>query len=184
MRQVVLGVDDHVVLDVRQALLDFPVRDLDLLADGDAPQLLQRHVLAHLASEVLVADAFGRQHLRQVGERRIGIHALRDVGQELIQHTVGNLEPDAFRALQLELGKDHAFEHLLAQYVVGRQLEVVLARLRADAIQRLVEAAFQYHALVHDRGDAVDEFARFRELLGNRERRGSQCREGEQLSDF
>ena len=39
MRQLVFGIGDDVAFEIGDALLDFPFRDIDALANFDTPQL-------------------------------------------------------------------------------------------------------------------------------------------------
>ena len=68
MRQIVVGLDRGVVLEVRDALLDLARRYIDALADIDLPELVQRNLLAEIPPEVGVVDAFLREQCRHVFE--------------------------------------------------------------------------------------------------------------------
>ena len=80
------------------------------------------------------------------------------------------LMPARFGALHLQFLQHQAVEHLLAQHVLRRQVEVLRAQALGDDEHLLVELARQHHALIDGGGDAVEQHARAAGLAGLGER--------------
>ena len=117
---------DGVLRLLVEELVDLARRDADALQHVALAQQLQGELLAHLLAVGGVVDALLRQRLRQLGER--DVVALGDVLERLVHGLVGDLDAGVIGALHLDLLQDQALEHLLAQHVLRRQLELLLAQ--------------------------------------------------------
>ena len=83
---------------------------------------------------------------------------------------VGYLDAGAVGALHLDLLQHQPLEHLLAQHVLRRELELLLAQPLADHMDLGVELALEHHAVVDDRRYAVEQLAAGCELARLRAR--------------
>jgi hypothetical protein len=167
VRKIPARIDDDIIFQVGNALLDFAVGNVDLLADHDAAQLLERDLLAHSTTKICVVDTVGCKGGRHLVERNT-----RLLGHEcdrLIQHLVRYREADLVGSLQLNLGKDEAFEYLFLQDTGRRQLESLLLRALRDQLDFVAQLALQHYALVDDCRHAVEKLAGLGEFLGGRE---------------
>ncbi len=139
-------------------------------------QDLHREFLADAFAIAGVVDALAGQRGRQVGQRDLVL--LGDVAQRVVQRLVGHLDAGAIRTLHLQLLQDQAVEHLLAQHVLGRQLELLRAQALGDDQHLLVELARQHDAFVDGGRDAVEQLAGAAGFagLGERHRGGDAAR--------
>ncbi len=169
MGEFVLGVDDDIAFEVRNALFDFTLRHADALADFDTPQLGDGDLLAQRAAKLGILDAIFRQQDRQLFESHVVLG--RNTGNRLVQHLVGNLEADAGGTLQLDLRDDQTFEHLVFEHVFGRELQALALRVLANHVELIIELGLEDDTFVDDGGHAVQELARFGELVGDGDRR-------------
>ena len=78
--------------------------------------------------------------------------------------------PARFGALHLQFLQDQAVEHLLAQDVLRRQVEVLRAQALGDDEHLLVELAREHHALVDGGGHAIEQHTGARGFTGLGER--------------
>jgi hypothetical protein len=71
-----------------------------------------------------------------------------------------------------------ALEHLLAQHVLRRQLDVLLLQALRDQHQLLVELALQHHAIVHGGRDTIEQLAARAQIARLRgSERGGECQQ-------
>ena len=136
-------------------------------------QQRERELLAHGVAIGGVVDALRRERFGQLRQR--DLVALGDFRQRVVQRLVGHLDAGALGALHLQLLQDQALEHLLAQHVLRRQLELLLPQALGDRGDLLVELAGEHDAVVHDGGDPVEQHAAGGQLarLGDAQRASS-----------
>ena len=141
-------------------------RGLTLMRADDVAlaQDLHREFLAQAVAIAGVVDALRGERRRQIGERDLVL--LGDVAQRVVQRFVGHLDAGAFGALHLQFLQHQAVEHLLAQDVLRRQLELLRAQALGDDEHLLVELARQHDAFVDGGGDAVEQHAGAASLAG------------------
>ena len=142
-----------------QVLVDLARRDGDALDHVALAQQRERELLAHGVAIAGVVDALRGQRLRQLRQR--DVVALGDFLERAVQRLVGNLEAGAVRALHLDFLQHQPLEHLLAQHVLRRQLELLLAQALGDHGDLLVELALEHDAVVDHGGDAVEQRRRW-----------------------
>ena len=117
-------------------------------------QQLQGDLAADLVAVGGVVDALLGERIGQLGEREAV--ALGDVLQRRVHLFVGHLDARLVGPLHLQLLQHEPLEHLLAQHVLRRQLELLLVQPLAHRRHLRVEVAVEHHAVVHDGDDAVE----------------------------
>ncbi len=157
MRHVVLvRLRRHFLLPLEE-LVDFARAHVDAPDDVALAQDLHRQLFAQAFAIGGVVDALGCEHRGQIRERNLVL--LGHVAQRVVQGFVRHLDAGAIRALHLQFLQHQAVEHLLAQDVLRRQVEVLRAQALGDGEHLFVELAREDHAFVDGGGHAIEQDA-------------------------
>ena len=155
---------------MREILLKFARRDVDMSDDVALAQRAQGQFLAHGFAVQLVIDALSGEGGGQLVER--DLIALRNILQRAVQLLIRDGEADALGALHLNFLQNQAVEHLLPQHALRRHFDLLLLQPLGHGIHLSVQIAFQHQTLVDDGRNAVQEFAVRADVPGLREGRG------------
>ena len=152
-----------------EELVDLARRDADVLQHIPLAQQRERDLLAEVLTVGGVVFALLREGVGQLRERQAV--ALRHVLQRGVHGLVRYLDAGVIGALDLDLLQYQALEHLLAQDVLRRQFELLLAQPHADDVHLRLELAVEHDAVIHDRCHAVEQLTLGGQLAGLRVRR-------------
>ena len=132
-------------------------------------QQRQRDFLAQVIAVGGVVFALLGEGVGQLRERQAV--ALRHVHERCVHGLVRHLDAGAIGALHLDFLQYQALEHLLAQDVLRRQLELLLAQPPTHGLHLRVELAVEHDAVIDDGRHAVEQFTLGGQLAGLRLRR-------------
>ncbi len=149
-----------------EELVDLARGDADVLQHVALAQQVEDDFLADVIAVGGVVDPLLRECIRQLREG--DTVALGDVLQRRVEGLVGDLDAGAVGALDLDLLQHQTLEHLLAQHVLRRQLELLLPQPLADRFDLGVQITVEHHAVVYDRHYPIEQLAAGGELAGLR----------------
>ena len=86
--------------------------------------------------------------------------------KRVVQRLVRDFHAGLFGALQLDLLEHQPFEHLLAQHVLRRKLQFLLAHALGDRRDLLIKLAREHHAVIHHRRHAIEHSPLVCEIAG------------------
>ena len=147
-----------------QVLVDLAGGDADSLQYVALAQQAERELLAHVLAVGGVVDALLLQASGSC-DRGMPLRCATSV-RAVFRVSSGTFNPAFVGALGLDLLQHQALQHLLAQHVLGRQLELLLPQALAHDGDLVIELTVQHHAVVHHGGDAVQQLALGGQLAG------------------
>jgi hypothetical protein len=149
-----------------EVLIDLAGRNAYALQDVALAEQAEGELFTHVLAVGGVVDAL---LLQSFGQLRQGmpLRCATSV-QGRVQGLVRDLQAGLGGTLGLDFLQDQALQHLLAQHVLGRQLELLRPQALAHDGNLVVELAVQHHAVVDHGGDAIEELAFGGELAGLR----------------
>ena len=130
------------------------------------PERVQRDLRPQFLAVLGIRDPLLGQHVRKIAQLDLvlpGHEAERPV--DLL---VGNLDAEAFGALQLYFPQHKPLQHLGFQHRGRRRSQALGANARAYAGQFLIQFAPEDNAVIDHRGDAVEKLALIAELRPGR----------------